>query len=208
VADARPHGGLDNDIALKARRQVRERKERHGEPARRGAIAHRRQPGGQRLRRPSGSGHHPSSETTNLRAFAARTDVDLAQLINCSGAPYDLVAAGDVRTYADLVTRAGLADIATYANGVGLCKDVMIPRRADGTLGAPTGVIAGTHKAHLVVNGWTFRRENQFLPAEFRSSSDPNAAGNLVGEIEVFLAAGMDGFFTDNPDIGVSAVTD
>ena len=28
-----------------------------------------------------------------------------------------------------------------------LCKDVMIPRRADGTLGAPTGVIRAAHKA-------------------------------------------------------------
>ena len=36
------------------------------------------------------------------------TDVRLAQLVNCSGAPYDLVAAGDPRTYADLVTPAGL----------------------------------------------------------------------------------------------------
>ena len=26
--------------------------------------------------------------------------------------------------------------------------------------------------------------------------------GNLAGEIQAFLDAGMDGFFTDNPDIG------
>ena len=55
------------------------------------------------------------------------TDVRLAQLVNCTGAPYDLVAAGDPRTYADLVTPAGLADIAEYADGVGLCKDVHDP---------------------------------------------------------------------------------
>jgi glycerophosphoryl diester phosphodiesterase len=146
-----------------------------------------------------------SFETANLRDLDELTDVSLVQLINCSGAPYDLVAAGDPRTYADLVTRAGLREIATYADGVGLCKDVMIPRRSDGSLGTPTSVIADAHREDLVVHGWTFRRENQFLPAEFRSSADPNAVGDMAGEVDVFLAAGMDGFFTDNPDVGVAA---
>ena len=54
------------------------------------------------------------------------------------------------------------------------------------------------------MHGWTFRRENQFLPTEFRSSADPTAPGDLAGEIQVFLDAGMDGFFTDNPDLGSS----
>ena len=55
--------------------------------------------------------------------------------------------------------------------------------------------------------GWTFRRENEFLPLEFRSSLNPADPGDLVGEIRVFLEAGMDQFFTDNPDLGVAAVT-
>jgi glycerophosphoryl diester phosphodiesterase len=146
-----------------------------------------------------------SFETTNLRQLDRMTNLPLAQLINCTGAPYDLAAAGDPRQYADLVTRRGLDRIATYADGVGLCKDVMIPRDAAGDLAAPTDVIRNAHREGLVVHGWTFRRENQFLPASFRSSADPNAVGDLAGEIGVFLAAGMDGFFTDNPDIGVAA---
>jgi glycerophosphoryl diester phosphodiesterase len=52
------------------------------------------------------------------------------------------------------------------------------------------------------VHGWTFRLENMFLPADFRSSADPNAPGDLPREIRTFLAAGMDGFFTDQPDVG------
>jgi len=28
-----------------------------------------------------------------------------------------------------------------------------------------------------------------------------------VGEIRTFVAAGLDGFFTDNPDLGVAAVS-
>lgn len=147
-----------------------------------------------------------SFETGNLHELDRVTDVDLAQLVDCSGAPYDLVAAGDPRTYKDLVTRQGLREIARYADGVGLCKDVMIPRDAAGNLTTPTSVIRDAHKAHLEVHGWTFRRENQFLPAEFRSSADPAGIGDLAGEIRVFVDAGMDGLFSDNPDVAAATV--
>src|SRR5262249_54703843 len=69
-----------------------------------------------------------SFETGNLRQLDGMTDVRLVQLVDCAGAPYDLRAANDPRTYSDLVTPTGLAGIAEYADGVGLCKDRMIPR--------------------------------------------------------------------------------
>jgi len=147
-----------------------------------------------------------SFEVGNLRELSRLTDVRIAQLVDCSGKPWDFTAAGDARTYADLVTPEGLRAVARYADGVGACKDVLIPRTASGTLAAPTRVIADAHRRGLEVHGWTFRRENQFLPAEFRVGTDPNAVGDLAGEIEVFVDAGMDGFFTDNPDLGVAAV--
>ena len=56
------------------------------------------------------------------------------------------------------------------------------------------------------VIGWTFRRENSYLPADFRSGTDPAGIGDLTGEINRFLDAGMDAFFTDNPDIGDQVV--
>jgi glycerophosphoryl diester phosphodiesterase len=34
---------------------------------------------------------------------------------------------------------------------------------------------------------------------------DPNAAGDLRAEVKRFLELGIDGFFTDQPDIGVRA---
>ena len=154
-----------------------------------------------------------SFETTNLQQLNQRTEVSLSQLINCSGRPYDLRVAGDQRTYADLAKPAGLATIAGYADAVGICKDVMIPRYPvmiprhpeENRLMAPTPVIADAHAAGLTVIGWTFRRENRYLPNEFRSGPEfSNAPGNLAGEIQVFLDAGMDGYFTDNPDIGSS----
>ncbi len=101
----------------------------------------------------------------------------------------NLASRGDGRTYADLVTPSGLKAISRYAGGVGLCKKLMIPRDGDGRLLTPTPVIADAHRAGLIVHGWTFRRENAFLPAQFRSSADPAGAGDLAGEIEVFLRA-------------------
>ncbi|WP_350347866.1 esterase-like activity of phytase family protein [Agromyces sp. G08B096] len=148
-----------------------------------------------------------SFEVGNLRELDGLTDVSLAQLVSNAGRPYDFTAAGDPRTYADLVTPAGLAEIATYADGVGLEKSVMIPRTAAGTLGTPKPVIADAHAAGLTVHGWTFRLENQFLPAEFRSGTDPSAPGDLVGEIRAFVDAGMDGVFSDHPEVAVTIDT-
>ncbi|MFB9309632.1 glycerophosphoryl diester phosphodiesterase [Agromyces hippuratus] len=145
-----------------------------------------------------------SFEVGNLQELDEATDVRLAQLINSSGRPYDFTVAGDARTYADLATPAGLAEIATYAEGVGVEKSLVIPRTAAGTLGAPTTLIADAHAVGLEVHGWTFRRENAFLPAEFRSSADPAGIGDLAGELSEFLDAGLDGFFSDNPDLGAA----
>jgi glycerophosphoryl diester phosphodiesterase len=148
-----------------------------------------------------------SFEVGNLQELDELTDVRLGQLISSSGAPYDFVADGDPRTYADMVTRSGLRDVAAYADGIGAEKNVLIPRNADGTLAAPSTVIREAHRVGLDVHTWTFRRENQFMPTEFRSSTDPNGIGDLVGEIRVFMEAGLDGFFTDNPDLGTAAVS-
>jgi glycerophosphoryl diester phosphodiesterase len=143
-----------------------------------------------------------SFETTNLQELDTRTDIPLVQLTGCSGRPYDLVVAGDPRTYQDLVSRAGLEQVAGYADGLGACKDQLIPRDASGRLLTPTAVIGDAHDAGLVVHPYTFRVENQFLPTQFRSSADPTAPGDLAGELAAFLRAGIDGFFTDNPDVG------
>jgi len=144
-----------------------------------------------------------SFEVTNLKRLNRLTDVKLVQLIDCAGGPYDL--AGQGVSYAQMVTADGLRTISRYADQVGFCKNVMIPRNSDNTLGEPTAVIRDSHRAGLTVVGWTFRRENNFLPADFQSSTNPADVGDLIGEIRVFLRAGMDQFFTDNPDLGVRA---
>ena len=98
------------------------------------------------------------------------------QLVDAAGAPYDLVAAGDPRTYADLVTPAGLDDIAEYADGVGTNKFLVLPvNPATGETGEPSAVVDDAHDAGLIVHVWTLRDENQFMATNFRRGTNPNA---------------------------------
>ena len=146
-----------------------------------------------------------SFEVGNLKRLARMTRLPLVQLLNDVGRPYDFTLSGDPRTYADLAKPAGLAEIAAYAVGIGVNKNLMIPRAAGGFLGAPTTLVSDAHARGLVVHGWTFRAENAFLPLNLQSSADPAALGDLAGEVKRFLTLGMDGFFTDQPDTGVRA---
>ncbi len=145
-----------------------------------------------------------SFETANLRKLAGMTRLPLVQLLNGSGQPWDFTVSGDARTYADLAKPAGLAEIASYAQGIGANTSLMIPLVA-GRLGTPTTLVSDAHAADLLVHGWTFRAENQFLPDEFDNGSDPAALGRLAGQVKAFLDLGMDGFFTDHAFLGVQA---
>jgi len=143
------------------------------------------------------------SNLKQLRALGLR--VPAVQLLSASGAPYDTTAAGTGPTYADLVTPSGLASIARYAQGIGPDKNLIIPRAADGTLGTPTALVANAHAAGLVLHPYTFRAENAFLPKDDVVGTVTTDYGRAVEEQVTFLAAGIDGLFTDQADIGVFA---
>jgi glycerophosphoryl diester phosphodiesterase len=150
-----------------------------------------------------------SFETANLKELNRKTRLPLVQLIDATGAPYDLVVAGDPRTYADLVTPAGLAEIATYADGIGPSKDLIVPRDSAGNLLEPTSLVRDAHRAGLVVHPWTFRRENNFLPLDFRQGNPASpeflrAPGDLPAELRLFFRLGVDGVFSDNADTAVA----
>ena len=147
-----------------------------------------------------------SFETANLRELAAGgLEVDLVQLLSATGAPYDLVAAGDARTYADISSAAGLVEVATYADGVGPEKAQVLPRTPTGASGTPTALVADAHAVGLLVHPYTFRNENTFLPAELRRGAAPDDYGLALAEQQVFWDLGVDGIFTDNPDTGVES---
>jgi glycerophosphoryl diester phosphodiesterase len=105
-----------------------------------------------------------SFEVANLKDLNTLTDVSLVQLLNSGGRPYDFTVSGDSRTYASLATPEGLAEIATYANGIGANKNLIIPR-VGGNLSSPTTLVDDAHAAGLFVHAWTFFDEDVFLLA-------------------------------------------
>ena len=155
-----------------------------------------------------------SFEIANLRYLRGKLgkshpNVRLLQLIDdLHEQPYDVAAAGGKLSYGDMVTPAGLREIAGYANAIGPNIRAIIPLRADGMLGAPTSLVHDAHAAGLELHPYTFRPENHFQAKNFWQGSDPktfNEAGSIA-EIRVYLGAGIDAFFTDDPALGRKAV--
>ncbi len=146
-----------------------------------------------------------SFEMSALKELRRLTDLPLVQLLDVEGRSYDIELAGDTRTYRDLITPQGLSEIGGYADAIGPAKDLVLPRSADGTCDRPSTLLDDAHRAGLLVHAWTFRIEDELYPAHLgNQSSQRNASANvLAGEIGRFLAAGLDGLFTDNPDVGV-----
>lgn len=137
-----------------------------------------------------------SFEVANLKRLATMTQVRLIQLLAASGGPAD----GAVPSYATMTSRAGLREVARYAWGIGPDKAMLWDD------GGAALLVADAHDAGLRVHPWTYRAENIFLPERFRSGSDPAAHGDAEGEISAALGLGIDGFFTDYPAIGITAL--
>ena len=149
-----------------------------------------------------------SFEVGNLQQLDEVTELPLEQLVDGVGAPYDQVAAGTPTTYASMTTPAGLRAVARYADWLGPNKDLVLPRDATGATGAPSALVPDAHRAGLRVVVWTIRDENQFMATNFRTGADPNAKGDVHGEVIAFLDAGVDALFADYPDSAVAARAD
>jgi glycerophosphoryl diester phosphodiesterase len=142
-----------------------------------------------------------SFEVENLKALRPKTKLRLIQLMDEKGSPADR---SDL-TYTQMATAEGLKIVATYADGVGPNKAMVIPRTLIGNLGTPTTLVADAHKVGLAVHPWTFRRENYFLPLAQKSGIDPRGIGDVETEMKAFLATGVDGIFSDNVAEAVAA---
>jgi len=96
------------------------------------------------------------------------------------------------------VSPARLAQIKTFADGIGPNTRLIVPANADGTLKEPTTLVADAHKAGLLVHVWTLRSEPAFL--------SPSYGGDPLKEYRQFAALGVDGIFGDFPDVAFAAL--
>ena len=139
-----------------------------------------------------------SFEVGNLKRLRRMTRLRLVQLIGgARRRPYDFTLAGDPRTYGDLITPAGLDEIATYAQGIGPWKGLIIPMRKDKTLRAPTRLVDDAHAAGLLVHPYTFRSEPRYLAKDY--------GGDPIAEYRRFFRLGVDGVFSDFPGTALQA---
>ena len=136
-----------------------------------------------------------SFEVANLKRLKGMTKIRLIQLMDAKGGPADHAEP----SYAAMASPDGLKKVAGYAWGIGPNKDMVA------ATATPTALIKDAHAAGLRVHPWTFRAENYFLPSGYRDGLNPRGHGRLSDEISRYINAGVDGFFTDFPDIGVAA---
>ncbi|MGZ6670884.1 MAG: glycerophosphodiester phosphodiesterase [Solirubrobacteraceae bacterium] len=162
------------------------------------------------LDRPDAKVFIQSFEVGNLQRLRRETPLPLIQLIDAAGAPADFVASSDSRTYDDLVTPQGLAEISTYADGIGPDKSRIVAGNSAGNpLGQPTTLVRDAHRVGLLLHPFTFRPENNFLAADFRvgNPSSPeylHARGDQPAELALYYRLGVDGLFADNADTAVA----
>ena len=168
-----------------------------------------------------------SFEVSNLKYLRTKTQIRLVQLVdandvNADGSmdltapydkPYDFAVAGDKRTFASLLTPAGLKEVKTYADGIGPWKPYLIPSKQvdankdgkpddlngdgkiddrDRVMMPATDVVKNAHAEGLMVHPYTFRNEARRLASDFKG--DPKA------EYKLFYNLGVDGVFSDFPD--------
>lgn len=126
-----------------------------------------------------------------LRIADARLRLPLWQALGTTGGPY-----GHTATYAQMMQPDGLREIAAYADWIGPDKSSVV---------APSALPADAHTAGLKVGAYTFRAENQFLPAALRRGTNPNDFGDAFGEYALHYGLGVDAVVTDFPDLAVIA---
>jgi glycerophosphoryl diester phosphodiesterase len=173
-----------------------------------------------------------SFETANLKYLRKRTPLRLVQLVDGDDIapdgsityappfdkPYDWVVSGRVGLFRDLVTPAGLAEVRSYADGIGpwkyyiqgtACKTVApaggcadangdgAVNEADRVVLPASDLVQRAHAQGLIVHPFTFRSERSRLPLDDR--------GNAINEYLRFYELGVDGLFSDFADTAVAA---
>lgn len=123
-----------------------------------------------------------SFEASSLQRLRPLTNARLVMLVSSPAA----------------VTPAKLAEIRAFADGVGAEKRLLVPVDKDNMTMAPTSLVADAHAAKLFVHVWTLRKDGTFLPV--------NYGGDMAREVRQLVDLGVDGMFTDFPDIAASVI--
>jgi glycerophosphoryl diester phosphodiesterase len=117
----------------------------------------------------------------NLRRIRPKTTLRLIRLLE-----------GQVPTDGEL------REIKSYADGIGPNTRLIIPANADRTLQAPNDLVTRAHAIGLLVHIWTLRAEPMFL--------SPSYHGDFKAEFMQFRDLGVDGIFTDFPDVAAQVL--
>jgi glycerophosphoryl diester phosphodiesterase len=150
-----------------------------------------------------------SFEQSNLKQLNHMTPVRLVQLVDANDTdpvtgnptyaapfdrPYDWTVSKnpvlEARTFGFFATDEGLAEIKTYADGIGPWKVYIVPITGGlngGAVMPPTDLIKRAHEHGLLIHTWTFR-------------DDSYPSGYLGGPVEEYLKffrLGIDGVFSD-----------
>lgn len=123
-----------------------------------------------------------SFEAQSLRRLRPLTRVRLVQLLD---------------EKAD-ISKPRVAEIAGYADGLGANSRLVIPVDDAGLVMRSTSLVEDAHAAGLFVHVWTLRAEPVFLSRSYQ--------GDLAREVRAFADLGVDGIFTDFPDVAASVL--
>lgn len=111
-------------------------------------------------------------------------DVKLVQLLD------------DDKYYADIITTAGMGELGTYADGIGPWIGMITASTDGGGTYTLTDLVKNAHAAGMDVHPYTFRNE-KFATPKFVADFD--------ALLDLFLnKIGVDGIFTDFPDLAVN----
>jgi glycerophosphoryl diester phosphodiesterase len=138
-------------------------------------------------------------EVAPLKAFKTLSQARRVQLASVAGGPADRKGVA----YAQMLSPAGLKEIATYADGLGPEWPLVVPISGDG-LGGDTPLVTNAHAAGLVVHPWTVRAENMFLPKALRKGTAPGGMGDPAALYKRLYFARIDGLFSDFPALAVA----
>ena len=158
-----------------------------------------------------------SFEQSNLKQLNTMTPVRLVQLVDAYDTdpltgnptydadpykrPYDWTISGNptlqARTFGFFATDEGLAEIKTYADGIGPWKVYIIPTNGSGggAVFPHTDLIKRAHDHGLLIHTWTFR--DDAFPTGY--------PGGPVEEYLAFYRLGIDGVFSDFADTAWAA---